>query len=770
MAKFQITGPDGQKYEVTAPEGATEEQVLSYVQQNAGKKSMMGGGPAVAAPEKPLSVRAGEALLELPRQAGLTARYGIEGAMALPAMVADIPGRLYNLGATGLEAAGGPRLPRAPLAANATPAALDLIGLPQPQTPNERVVGDITRTMAGAGGSAFLAGAPAVIPRTSMSFQSPAANLTGAGGDVARAMSSNVGTQVAAAAGAGGAGGAVREAGGGPVAQMVASLFGGLAGGVALPAVGEKALSVGNRVANRFSAAPSPQTVELEIQLALGKQGINYSALSSDVRTALREEVTNALKTGGELNPQTLARLADFRTVGATPTRGTVTLDPVQLTREKNLAKVGANSTDVNLQRLPQIENANNQALIEATNKVGARSAGSRVAGGEALVGVADDWLSAQKQNVDKLYSAARDSQGRSLPLDNTFLTNRAASLLEDNLVSASLPADVRNALNKVARGEMPLTVDIAEQLKTRIGRLQRGSNDGSVRTALGLVRQAIDETPLMSLGQQSGPVGAARPVNPGNLPYIPGSTQVGEDAVAAFTKARTANRQMMQTIESIPALKAAYEGIEPDKFVQQFITGDGKDASVRAVRKFASIVKENPTAWRVAREQVAAFLKKGATGGAPDDVANFSAAGFRKALDTLGPEKLKLFFTPEEVAQIQATSRVANYTMVQPRGSAINNSNSGAMVVANGLDLLDRLAGRVPLVGDTVQGMVRSRQQTTALNTAPTLVNPAAPPPPMTILDIARTKPAPAALGLLLSAPASGQQEDRRGGLLSLP
>lgn len=43
MAKFRITGPDGGTYEVTAPDGATEQDVLNYVQQNA----------AAAAPSMP---------------------------------------------------------------------------------------------------------------------------------------------------------------------------------------------------------------------------------------------------------------------------------------------------------------------------------------------------------------------------------------------------------------------------------------------------------------------------------------------------------------------------------------------------------------------------------------------------------------------------------------------------------------------------------------------------------------------------------------------
>ena len=34
MPKFRITSPDGQTYEITAPEGATQEQVLAYAQQH----------------------------------------------------------------------------------------------------------------------------------------------------------------------------------------------------------------------------------------------------------------------------------------------------------------------------------------------------------------------------------------------------------------------------------------------------------------------------------------------------------------------------------------------------------------------------------------------------------------------------------------------------------------------------------------------------------------------------------------------------------------
>ena len=48
MAKYRITGPDGAVYEVNAPEGATEDQVLAYVRQNSGKPKK-----TVQAPKQP---------------------------------------------------------------------------------------------------------------------------------------------------------------------------------------------------------------------------------------------------------------------------------------------------------------------------------------------------------------------------------------------------------------------------------------------------------------------------------------------------------------------------------------------------------------------------------------------------------------------------------------------------------------------------------------------------------------------------------------------
>ena len=39
MPTYEITSPDGRRFQVTAPEGATQDQVLAYAQQNYSKPS-----------------------------------------------------------------------------------------------------------------------------------------------------------------------------------------------------------------------------------------------------------------------------------------------------------------------------------------------------------------------------------------------------------------------------------------------------------------------------------------------------------------------------------------------------------------------------------------------------------------------------------------------------------------------------------------------------------------------------------------------------------
>jgi hypothetical protein len=457
MPKFRVTSPDGSIYEVSAPEGATEAEAISYVQKNMASMTA----------EKPAAVQAGKGLMEIPRQVGLAVRYGAEGLADLT-QIGTEPIRYVTDRLTGQTGK------TKPLRALVSDAA-DAIGLPRPEGANERVVGDATRLVAGAGG---LAGGASKLAQL----------LNGPAQTVARAMSANPAQQAIAAGGAGLAGGSVREAGGGPGAQFLASL----AGGVSAPLFANAATGLAQRGANAIRTAITPQRVidqqvDQQISLALRQAGIDWAGVSERVKQGMRADAQAAVMNGQSLDPAAAARMLQFRLVpGTQPTRGMISQNPIQITQEKNLAKVGANSLDVGLQRLPNLESSNTRALLQNLDDAGAANAPDAFATGERVIGALQGNAAASRARIGELYNAARDTSGRSAPLDPSAFSRRVSELLDADNVGSFLPADIRNKVNAIASAQpgYEFNVNSAEQLKTSIGRLQRNSSDGNARRA----------------------------------------------------------------------------------------------------------------------------------------------------------------------------------------------------------------------------------------------------------------------------------------------
>lgn len=710
---------------------------------------------AAAPKSEPAAVTAGQALMEISRQAGLAARATVKGALALPGMATDAVTGLYNTGADLIQGKGNGK--RFKTVASDLDSLMTRIGLPEPKDANERVAQDVVSTMTGTGS---LAKASELGARTA----------TGLTKNVLAQAAARPGIQLAGAASSGAAGGAVREAGGGPVAQFLAALGGGIAGGVAA----DKLVGAANSAGNALRSLITPKTDQIraadqQINLVLERAGVDWGAIPERIRQGLREEVAQAMNTGQPLNADALRRLVVFRRTGTQPTVGQLTQDPVQITAEQNLAKTGANSTDKGLQRLPGLQNQNTAALLRQLDEAGAAGAPTSFQTGERVIGALQGREAAARSNIDSLYSAARDTSGRSAALDGYAFTRRANEALDQAMVGGGLPGDVANTMNKIARGEMPFTVEIAEQMKTRIGALQRATSDGTARMALGIVRRALDETPMRPAG-----------VNPSNLPAVPGTVPpstaaVGEESISAFNAARSANRQWMQRVENNPALKAVVEGAEPDQFVQRFVLGKGASAAdLRALRselerggnpqnlpvpydpaRAANASPVGPDAVQSIRQFIVSHLKAAATSNT-EDITKFSNAGYRGALRSIGDEKLAVFFSPEEIQQLKAVGDAAKYMQAQPAGSAVNNSNTAAMGIGRGLEVLDRIANYIPLGGkDVIKGVIQGAQQTQVLRPQNALIRAAGTPAPAM-----RVNPL---LAATVVTPAQAREDDRR-------
>lgn len=226
MPTFEFTSPEGKRYAVDGPAGATKEQAFQILQA---QLSGAGAPSTAEPPARPAAESAGRAL-------GLTARYGIEGAAAGAGMITD---PIITAIGGAVRAATGKDYDPATLASVGQMVS-DALGLPQPETSGERIVGALARGVAGGGAGAAVAG-------------QIARNTTGAAQQVAGQLATQPALQAVAGGGAGAAGQVTAEAGGGAGSQLVASLVGGLAAPMVAGAAGAAA-----RTARAPAPAPTP--------------------------------------------------------------------------------------------------------------------------------------------------------------------------------------------------------------------------------------------------------------------------------------------------------------------------------------------------------------------------------------------------------------------------------------------------------------------------------------------------------------------------------
>lgn len=685
----------------------------------------------------PAAVSVGQAvnanLNSIPRQLGLTARYGLEGLANTAQVVTEplryftdklLPNRQQTL--SGLVT-GAPIPPKStPLGVQATKLA-DYLGLPTPQTANERVIGDATRLVAGAGGLGTAAG-----------LASNAPGLTGA---IMSGLAANPTSQLTSAAGAGLLGGASREAGGNPLVQAGASFIGGLAGGLA-PTVADAAY---NGVRRLVTPAMTPQQMDIKLSSILSQAGQDYSQLPQNVQNSLRAEMASALQSGKEIDPAAVSRLAAFKSVGATPTRGMISQDPVQITREQNLSKIAANSGASDLYALPRLQNQNNSSLIGALNNLGAGTEAAPIAGGRTVLDAINSRAASLRGAEQSAWDAAKSSPGYTQPIYPDGL-NAALRSTEAEGLTGFLPKQITDYMGAFQTGQQPFTPQAYKNLRSMLSAEQaKGGNEAAAATA---AIRGLDSMPISPITQTGRDLGSA-PVTSAMADALRAKDAQAGGAIDLVNQARGATKAAYSYESSNPLVRTALAGArtsDPEKIANNFIL----NGTVNDAKNVADAV--GPQGVGQIRDVLATYIKKQALSGASDETGKISQSQLNAVLNRIGDEKLRIFFSPQEVQQLRDTGRVASLMQSQPIGSAVNNSNSGALVLGRGADLLGQWAAKIPLgkqiVSDPLRNINISLTQRGAQNVVPGLL-------------IDQPKP-PLAPSLLLPAAAVG------GGLLA--
>jgi hypothetical protein len=450
----------------------------------------------------------------------------------------------------------------------------------------------------------------------------------------------------------------------------------------------------------------------------------------------MRQELASALRTNQELDPAAVSRLLDFKATGLTPTRGMLTLDPVQITREQNLSKIGANSMDGQLQGLARIQNENNERLIGNLNNLGA-GRGDTLRAGEAVTGSVLGTRAGLRSAEQSAWDAAKNAPGYKQPISSEVISDINGALGDQALMPFMNPT-ISKYMEAFQTGR-PFTPQDYANLRSMLS--AEAAAGGNQSRAANLAARILDGADLRPAGLQSGG-GAVVPQGMAN--GMRQADNAATDAIGAINQARGATRAAYAFEDSNPLVRNVLSGgatSDPQRIAQRFVLGGTANEAADLVRQMG------PQGLTPIKEAIVADLKSKALSGASDEVGKFSQSAFNKALNAIGERKLSILFTPEELQALRTNARVASLMQAQPVGSAVNNSNTAALLFGKGVDFLG--ASQLPFVSNALNSARVTMGNRQMQNLAPGLLAEQAKRPFMGGL----IAPA-AAIGGLLAAP----------------
>lgn len=503
--------------------------------------------------------------------------------------------------------------------------------------------------------------------------------------------------------------------------SMAAGALGGAIGAGAGQKVGEGVGYVARKskaVADNLVAKVSPertnqilQNIDDKLNAALKPHGIKITDLSDDIAKGLRADAKKALQSGYNLNEEAVMRKAVFDRLGLKGTQAQVTGDARLWQQERELAKLNGVGDSLNNKFIDD-----NARLAGLLDDVATKTGGNSIDEYGAIKNAADSLLEQNAQNksfVGAAYDAAAKAPGNDVLINGQGFSNDVFTALDDQALATFLPADIRNIVKQINDNPQYFTLKKGEELIKVLNNHYKSSMQMGQPTAttqaLGVVRQALQNRQDEALQ--------------GLL------SQGGNDAAQLYQFARQAHRFNRQQVESIPLLKDALKGVEPDKLFNKHIL----NGNVAELDETVKVLKNvNPQAVGDIKQQTVEFI----IGKSINQNGQFSPAGMSGALKKIGDRRLSILFSPKEMQRIKDIGRAGHYLVTQPAHSNVNHSNtaSGLMnyfgTVIKGLG---NWGQHIPVVGNNVvqpvSGGVQRAAVSSALNSNPSLAGSALPP-----------------------------------------
>ena len=598
-------------------------------------------------------------------------------AMGAPfAGVGAIPGAIAGAGAATLAGMVGDPIvsginslfgTKYTLPTDAMEDLLTRVGVAQPRTAAERIVQTTAAgTSGGAGGVAL-----------GKAVEAAAAGPVARG--VGQLMATTPGLQTISGGTAGAAGGLAKEAGAGPVGQIVATI-----GGAFVPSIPAATKAVTQQVARQFAPpAPAPPrvepTFETQVPTATGAPG-------ESMGTAMAPEGVARGSVGAAATPDAVRRVttAESLRVPVTLTKGAAQRDAAQLAFEKEQMKgeFGAplrnRAEENNLQILQNFD-----ATIDATGAKAAFS-GPAATGGSVVNALSTGWQAA-KNKTRVAYTKAKNSPEAQADVDtnsvvtigkgdqeitdsligyiNSKITGLPSSLVPDTarklLIKMDLAAadDAGNLISK------PATVGKLEEFRKELSGTAKFDDNVGLREET-ILKKLVDA----QTDPVSGPLyKEARALR---------TKQANKFEDRAIVARLITNRAGMKDPQ-----------VAVDQVFQRSILNGSPEEITFLKRVLLTSGKDGQQAFKELQAATAQHIRDQSTSGVGTDSAGralVSPAQLNRVVSQLDKNgRLDIIFGKQEAERMRDLNEVVKYVTTVPPGTLINSSGTAGTLLA---------------------------------------------------------------------------------------
>ena len=558
----------------------------------------------------------------------------------------------------------------------------DLMNLPYPETPIEKIGSTVTEFGTGAGTMANLANKLKVDPLVSPTLSTDASLARQTANNVRQAVPNTLGGSPSRAT-VGGAsfGGAFEgiEQGGQNMfpsqgVRDVAKIGGGIGASALFPGIGANLLNRVSNIKDSFRQLPKAfkprdfKNAEIVLDDVLRTKGMQLDELPPGVKESLLNRIDGILSKGGRVKRQEMDRLVDYELTGTQPTVGTLNRDPAQVTAEQNLAKLAQGENGPN--SLASIKNQNNNIIINSVDDMGAGVAKPSKEAGDEVFGLFSSINERFKTQIKDLYNKALGSDGRNAWYDAVSFNSKVTQKLKDGNLLNRVPKEIKEDIAGFAENPKSFTVDAKSNFQSNIAEDMRTAlrnGKGAEYKALKEIRDALEEVEL----------------GPGQ--------NFGKEATQAINDAKKASYEYNKMQDKIPALSDFRNPkVNSEDFFEKFFVRSKGDDFVASYNSLDDAGKQ------VIKNNLLGHIKRAMTGDTTNDFAKVSAKGLERVLSNIGKKKLEAVFTPVELRKIQALKNVAKSDSFMPVGSAVNTSNTASTLTKD-------FGAKIPLLQNAI-------------------------------------------------------------------